>query len=75
MTQPLGSVLNGGWLPAAVNRLLLPATDVGVLLQLAIILGTVAVAWNLTSGRRHWRPAVIGIALLLLGAVGLRAAH
>jgi len=58
-----------------IDRVLLPATDRGVALQIVIVVVGMASAWWLLGSRRHWRPAAMGIGLLLLGAMGLRAAH
>lgn len=58
-----------------IDELLAPATDRGVAAQLiALIVGTAAVCWLLRS-HRHWQLVALGVALLLLGAMGLRAAH
>lgn len=58
-----------------IDRILLPASDQGVALQVVVILVGVATTWWLLDAHRYWRPAVLGIGLLLLGAIGVRAAH
>jgi hypothetical protein len=65
----------GGSTPLAVGRLVQPATDAGVLVQLVVALGVVLVLLHLLRARPEWRLVVIGLGLLLLGLFGLRAAH
>lgn len=59
----------------AVRRLLLPESDVSVVVQFVavVVLGSWAV-WRLRA-RSEWRLVVIGLTLVTLGAMGLRAAH
>lgn len=58
-----------------LNRLLLPATDVGVAIQVAVLVIALVGAWRLSRAHRHWRPAIVGVGMLVLGLMGLRAAH
>jgi len=60
---------------AAVSRLLQPATDVGVLAQFALVLTLLLVAGWWLRRRPEWRLVLVGLGLLLLGAMGIRAAH
>lgn len=55
--------------------LLLPKTDLGVLVQIGLLVVLFAVAlWRLWS-RSELRLLVIGLGLLAFGFVGLRALH
>lgn len=58
-----------------LNRLLLPASDLGVALQVALLVLALIGAWRLSRAHRYWRPAIVGVGMLLLGLMGLRAAH
>jgi len=58
-----------------LNRVLFPWTDLGVALQVAVLGLAVIGAWRLSRAHRHWRPMILGVGLLLLGLMGLRAAH
>lgn len=71
MTTLLSSIR----LPAGFGRLAAPSTDLGVLLQFAVVVIAVVVGWRLLASRPHWRLVLLGVGLVLLGAMGLRAAH
>lgn len=58
-----------------INRLLLPASDLGVALQVAVLVAALIGAWRLSRAHRYWRPMIIGVGMLLFGLMGLRAAH
>jgi hypothetical protein len=58
-----------------LNRLLLPATDLGVAIQVAVLVAALIGAWRLSRAHRYWRPAIVGVGMLLFGLMGLRAAH
>lgn len=62
-------------LPAPFGRLVAPTTDLGALLQFAVVVIAVVVGWRFLASRPHWRLVLIGVGLLLVGAMGLRAAH
>lgn len=64
-----------GRLPQPVQRLLLPTTDLGVVVQVLLAAALLGVLWSLTRHRPEWRLVVLGAALLLFGLFGLRAAH
>lgn len=65
--------------PATADRpvtdLLLPTTDAGVAAQLAVLAAAAAVALRLAWSQHALRLLVFGVALTLLGLLGLRAAH
>ncbi len=71
MTTLLGPVRS----PAAFDGLVAPTTDLGVFLQVAVVVIAIVVGWRLLAPRPHWRLVLIGVGLLLFGAMGLRAAH
>lgn len=58
-----------------LNRLLLPASDLGVTLQVVVLTLAMLGALRLSRTHRYWRPLIVGVGLLLLGLMGLRAAH
>jgi hypothetical protein len=58
-----------------LSRLLLPATDLGVAIQVALLIAVLIGAWRLSRAHRHWRPMIVGVGMLLFGLMGLRAAH
>ncbi|MGH9207415.1 MAG: hypothetical protein ACRD1G_12785 [Acidimicrobiales bacterium] len=55
--------------------LLLPRTDAAVLVELVVVIVVVGTALGFWWGRPDVRLLVIGIGLLLLGLMGLRALH
>lgn len=57
------------------SRLLQPASDVGVAVQLLVLVTLAVLLWRATSRRPEWRLVVVGGAVLAAGLVGLRAAH
>jgi len=61
--------------PSWWSRLLRPATDLGVFLQVASVLGLLALLWWRARTRTEWRLVTAGIGLVVLGLIGLRAAH
>ena len=54
---------------------LLPRTDRGVAVQLAIVLTGYAVGLVLLRRQRDWLLLLTGVAILLLGLFGVRALH
>lgn len=58
-----------------LNRLLLPASDLGVALQVVVLVVAMVGAWLLSRTHRYWRPLIVGAGMLLFGLMGLRAAH
>jgi hypothetical protein len=58
-----------------VTDLLQPTTDAGVALQLVLVLVGAAIALGRSWHRADLRLVVIGLTLLLLGLMGLRAVH
>ena len=58
-----------------MRSLLLPTTDAGVVLQVALVaVVTGLLVWRLRRDRDVTR-LVVGVALLLLGAIAVRALH
>lgn len=55
--------------------LLLPRTDLGVLVQLSAVSILGGLALYVTRRRRDWRLVVAGVLVLVLGLFGLRALH
>jgi len=58
-----------------VNDLLLPATDAGVFGQLLLVLALAVGAGWLVRRERALVTLVVGVATVLLGALGVRALH
>ena len=58
-----------------MSRLLLPASDVGVAVQVVVLVVALVGAWRLSRARAHWHPLIVGAGMLLFGLMGLRAAH
>ncbi len=58
-----------------MTDLLLPSTDAGVAAQFAVVAFAAGAA--LVALRRHpeWRILVVGMALVVLGAMAVRAIH
>jgi hypothetical protein len=80
----LRGVRAGGWPvlnpevfvePRWWSRLVRPTTDLGVVLQVASLLAVLALSWWVARTRTEWRLVIAGIGLVLLGTIGLRAAH
>ncbi|MFO7779622.1 MAG: hypothetical protein R6V28_14845 [Nitriliruptoraceae bacterium] len=67
-----GAGLPGG---SAVGRVLQPATDLGVLVQFGLVLTLLLLASWWLRHRPEWRLVVLGLGMVLLGAMGVRAAH
>lgn len=61
--------------PSLIGRFLRPATDLGVAVQLIALVTVVGLAAWRVWHRPEWRLVVLGAGLLLLGGMGLRAAH
>ena len=61
----------GSW----ITRLVLPTSDLAVAIQLLVLLVLVGLALWWLRDRPEWRLVVLGLTLLLLGGMGLRAAH
>lgn len=58
-----------------MRGLLLPTTDAGVAIQVAVLVGLTGVlVWRLRADRDVAR-LVVGLGLLTMGAVALRALH
>ncbi len=55
--------------------ILLPRTDGGVAVQLAILIGGYAVGVFLLRRHRDWLLLLTGVAVLLLALFGVRALH
>lgn len=55
--------------------LVLPATDAGVAVQVAVVLLLGSGAVFVSRKRREWRLVAIGATLMVLGFFGLRALH
>ena len=55
--------------------LLLPATDAGVLTQLVLVVIVASVALVITRRNRDVRLAVVGLTVLTVSLMGLRAVH
>ena len=60
---------------SVVSRFLRPTTDLGVAAQLAALVLVVGLAAWRVWHRPEWRLVVLGAGLVLLGAMGIRAAH
>lgn len=60
---------------SAVSRLLQPTTDRGVVAQLMVALAVLALSTWWLRHRPEWRLVVLGVGLVALGAMGVRAAH
>lgn len=60
---------------SAASRVLQPATDLGVLAQFVLAVTLVLLASWWLRHRPEWRLVVLGLGLVLLGAMGVRAAH
>ena len=58
-----------------MEALLFPRTDAGVVVQVVVLAVLIGGALWLTRQHRDARLVVIGGSLLLVGLVGLRAAH
>ncbi|MDX1659695.1 MAG: hypothetical protein R3343_12810 [Nitriliruptorales bacterium] len=58
-----------------MNELLFPRTDLGVAVQLAVVLVLSGVILWRTWHRSEFRLVTVGAALLTLALIGLRAAH
>lgn len=62
-------------LRGAVARVVAPTTDLGVAIQVVVVLSVLGLLAWATRRRREWWYVLGGVALLFLGAAGLRAAH
>lgn len=58
-----------------MNRLLLPVSDLGVALQVAVLIVVLVGAWRVSRAHPYWRPLIVGTGMLVFGLMGLRAAH
>ncbi len=58
-----------------MTDLLLPRTDPGVLVQVAVVALATAIAVFALRRRPEWRLLAIGLCLFALGAMALRALH
>lgn len=67
-----GTALSSG---SAAGRVLQPATDLGVLAQFVLVSALLLLATWWLRHRPEWRLVVLGLGLVLLGAMGVRAAH
>ena len=56
-------------------RWVLPTSDVTVAIQFLGLIIVAGAAWWWLRDRPEWRLVVLGMTLLLLGGMGLRAAH
>ncbi len=61
----------GSW----ITRSVLPTSDLTVAIQLLVLLVLAGLALWWLRDRPEWRLVVLGLTLLLLGGMGLRAAH
>ena len=58
-----------------LGRVLQPATDVGVAMQVVVLLLVVGgLLWRLRA-HPEWRLVALGTGLIMLGLMGVRAAH
>jgi hypothetical protein len=62
-------------IPEPVLDVVLPATDQVVVVQVVVVLVAGAAAVLLSRRRPEWRLFSIGLTILLLGLMGLRALH
>lgn len=58
-----------------MTQLLLPQTDGGVAVQAVVLLVLLGVGWWATRQRPDARLLLVGVGLVLVGLIGLRAAH
>ena len=54
---------------------LLPSTDGGVAIQLMLLAVLTAAGVYLTREHRHYRILIVGVAVLTLGVMAVRAVH
>jgi hypothetical protein len=57
------------------GRVLQPATDVGVAVQVVVLLIVVGGLLRGFRARPEWRLVALGTGLIVLGLMGVRAAH
>lgn len=69
MTSP------GSGQEAALIDVLLPRTDLGVMLQLSVVITVGGLALFVTRRHHDWRLVVVGVLVLVLAGFGLRALH
>lgn len=58
-----------------MTEFILPRTDGGVVVQVAVLGLLLATGWWATRRRPDARLLLIGVGLVLFGLIGLRAAH
>lgn len=58
-----------------MTEFLLPRTDAGVVVQALLVVGLIAVALWRSRHRPDLRLLAVGIGLMAVAAMGLRAAH
>ena len=58
-----------------IRDMLLPETDAGVAVQLALVIAAWGLGFWLVRRRSEFRLVVLGIGLVTLGFIGVRAIH
>ena len=61
--------------PRAIGEILLPRTDAGAGVQVLVVIALTAVAAVLVRRERSLVTLVIGVGMVVLGFIGMRALH